>query len=971
MTSATAADRPVRRRRAPIVITIVIVAALVVAFFVFAGVYADILWYDQLGFLQVLTTQWFAGGTMFLIGFLGMAVPVWVAIQVAYRSRPVYAKLNSQLDRYQQVIEPLRRLAMWGIPALLGLFAGVSSASRWQLTALWLNRTASGTTDPQFHFDTSFYLFELPFYHAVLGFASAVVLLALILGVATSYLYGAIRVNGREVLISKSARIQIAVTAGVYLLLQAVSIWLDQYSTVTDANANITGPAYTDVHATIPGRAILAGAALFVAILFFITAFVGRWRFPLVGTALLIIAALIAGSLYPWVVQRFQVDPSEKSLETPYIQRNIDLTRQAFGVDKVKETNYDATTDAEPGALRSDADTTASIRIIDPAVVTDTYKQLEQFRQYYQFPAKMDVDRYTVDGKSQDAVVAVRDLDLEGLNDAQSWVNTSVVYTHGYGLVAAYGNQRSADGQPVFMESGIPSTGVLGDFQPRVYFGENSPTYSIVGAPKGTTPVELDYPSGDQGSDQKYTTFSGNGGPKLDNVFKKLVYALKFQSQEIFLSDSVNDDSQILYDRDPTLRVQKVAPYLTLDSDPYPSVVDGRIVWIVDGYTTSDNYPYSTKVSMGRAVEDTETPAASFANDDVNYIRNSVKATVDAYDGKVTLYAWDDKDPLLKTWEKVYPSTVKPLSSMSGALMSHVRYPSDMFKVQRMILGRYHVTDPGSFYSRNDAWVTPDDPNSAQNDTKLQPPYFLTLQMPGQQNPAFSLYSTFIPESNAAKSRNVLTGYLAADADAGSTAGKKSADYGSLRLLTLPKTDTVPGPGQVQANFDADATVSQQLNLLRQGSSTVINGNLLTLPVGGGLLYVQPVYVKSKGSTSYPLLQKVLVSFGDQIAFEDTLDASLDVLFGGDSGAAAGDQGSETTPPSTGTDQPSTGTPTTGVPTTGDPEKDAQLKQLASQAQQQLKDKDAALKSGDFAAYGVADAALAKTVSQMISLLGQ
>ncbi|WP_193555608.1 UPF0182 family membrane protein [Leifsonia flava] len=972
MTSATS-DPSDRRRRAPLVITIVIVAALVVAFFVFAGVYADVLWFDDLGFLSVLTTQWVAGASMFLIGFFAMAVPVWVAIQVAYRSRPVYAKLNSQLDRYQQVIEPLRRLAMWGIPVLLGLFAGVSASSRWELTALWLNRTPTGTTDPQFNLDISFYLFDLPFFHAVLGFASAVVLLALLLGVATSYLYGAIRVSGREVLIAKAARIQIAVTAGLYLLLQAVSVWLDRYTTLTDANANITGAAYTDVHATIPGRAILAGAALFVAILFFITAFIGRWRLPLVGTALLIVTALIAGSLYPWVTQRFTVDPSEKTLEEPYIQRNIDLTRQAFGVDSVEEIPYNATTDAEPGALRSDAETTASIRILDPAIVSDTFSQLEQFRQYYQFPKELNVDRYTIDGKSQDTVVAVRDLNLAGLDDAQTWVNSSLVYTHGYGLVAAYGNQRSADGQPVFLESGIPTSGDLGDFEPRIYFGTNSPTYSIVGAPKGGKPVELDYPSGDQGADQKYNTFDGDGGPKLDNVFKKLVYALKFQSEQIFLSDSVTTSSQILYERDPKSRVQKVAPYLTLDSETYPTVVDGRIVWVVDGYTTSENYPYSTKLSMSDAIADTETPTPTFAIDNVNYIRNSVKATVDAYDGKVTLYAWDDTDPLLKSWQKIYPSTIKPLTAMSGALMSHVRYPSDLFKLQRATLGRYHVTDASSFYSRNDAWVVPDDPTAAEASNTLQPPYYLTMQMPGQDAPAYSLYSTFIPESKGSVSRNVLTGYLAVDSDAGADKGTKASGYGKLRLLTLPKDDTVPGPGQVQANFDADTSVSQQLNLLRQGQTTVLNGNLLTLPVGGGLLYVQPVYVKSKGGDGYPLLQKVLVAFGDKIAFQDTLDESLDVLFGGDSGADAGDQGSEA-PGETPTDpetDPGTGTETDPgtTPTTGDPAVDAQLKDLSNQAKQQLKDKQDALSSGDWAAYGVADAALAQTVGKMIALL--
>jgi uncharacterized membrane protein (UPF0182 family) len=753
-------------------------------------------------------------------------------------------------------------------------------------------------------------------------------------------------------------------------LLQAVSIWLDQYSTLTDDNGLLTGASYTDVHATIPGRAILSGAALVVAVLFLVTAIIGRWRLPVIGLALLIISSLIIGSLYPWVIQQFQVVPNAKALESAYIQRNIDLTRDAYGLADVKEVPYDAKTTAEPGALRADAETTANIRIIDPAKVSDAFAQLEQFKQYYQFPANLDVDRYTIKGKSQDTVIAVRDLDSQYLTGLNSWVNSTTVYTHGYGVVAAYGNQRSADGQPVFLESGIPTTGELGTFEPRVYFGENSPAYSIVGGPKGTKPVELDYPSSKDGVEQTYTTFAGNGGPKLDNVFTKLIYALKFQSQEIFLSGSVNDDSQILYDRDPLTRVQKVAPYLTLDSDAYPSVVDGRIKWIIDGYTTSASYPYSTRVGLSDSIYDTETPQKPFALDQINYIRNSVKATVDAYDGSVTLYAWDAQDPLLKTWQKIFPSSLKPMSEMSGDLMSHVRYPADLFKVQRAVLTEYHVTDAGSFYSHDDEWATPNDPVSAAGDTTPQPPYYLTMQMPGEKKPSYSLYTTFIPASSGTTSRNVLTGYLAVNADAGSVDGTRAKGYGALTLLTLPKDDTVPGPGQVQAKFNADPVVSQALNLLKQGQSKVTNGNLLTLPVGGGLLYVQPIYVQSTGNTSYPLLQKVLVAFGDQIAFEDTLDKALDVLFGGDSGANAGDTDvpPATTPPATGGEKPSTGG---GTPSTGNPATDAKLEALLQVARQAIADKDAALQAGDFAKYGAADKQLSDTVASMLALLGK
>ncbi|MFD5866626.1 UPF0182 family protein [Agromyces sp. NPDC127015] len=958
--SAQPQEPRIPRRRAPIAITIGIVVVLVIAFFVFTGLYADVLWYQQLGFLSVLTTEWIARASLFVIGFLAMALPVWGSIQIAYRTRPVYAKLNSQLDRYQEVFEPLRRLAMYGIPVVLGVFAGVSASSRWEVTLAWLNRTPFGQTDPQFGLDIGFYIFELPFYRGVVGFASAVVLLSVLLVIATNYLYGAIRVSGREVVISKSARIQIAVTAGIYLLLQGISIWLDQYATVTESGSLITGAAYTDVNAVIPGRGILAGVAVVVAVLFFVTAIIGRWRLPLIGTALLIVTSLLIGTLYPWVVQRFQVDPSAKSLEAPYIQRNIDLTRDAYGVAEVEEIPFEAKTDAEPGALRSDAETTANIRLMDPLVISPAFEQLEQFRQYYQFPKQLDVDRYDIDGETQDTVVAVRDVKLSGLGDAETWFNSHLVYTHGYGLVAAAGNQRSVDGQPVFIQSGIPQSGTLGDFEPRVYFGEGSPQYSIVGGPKGSDPIELDYPAGGDNEQQTQTTFAGDGGPKLDNVFTKLVYALKFQSEQIFLSDEVTTDSQILYDRDPIQRVQKVAPYLTLDSDTYPTVVDGRIVWVVDGYTLSDQYPYSNKVSMSEAIADSEGLTPSLAFDEVNYIRNSVKATVDAYDGTVTLYAWDEEDPMLQTWQKVFPTTVEPMSKMSGELMSHVRYPSDLFKVQRAVLGRYHVTEASPFYSREDAWTTPKEPTAGANTALLQPPYYLTMQMPGQDAPAYSLYSTFIPEARGDQSRNVLRGYLAVDSDAGAEDGKRSDGYGKLRLLTLPEDDNVPGPGQVQAKFNSDPSVSQSLNLLKQGQSDVINGNLLTVPVGGGLLYVQPVYVKSTGNTSYPLLQKVLVAFGDQIAFQDTLDQALNVLFGGDSGATTGDENVEPEPGGEGENGGST-------PTTPETPSD-EMQALLNQAKQALKNKQTALAEGDWTAYGQADAQLADIISKMIAL---
>lgn len=901
-----------RSPRVPIIVTIIVLAALVIAFFVFASLYTDFLWFAQLGFQRVLTTEWLAGTGMFFAGFFGMAVPVWASIGLAYRFRPVYAKLGTQLDRYQQVIEPLRRAVMLGLPGVLGLFAGLATAPRWSMVLQYFNRTPFGTKDPQFHLDVSFYVFELPFWRALVAFASAVVLIAGIAAVAATYLYGALRIGGREVRVSRAARIQLATTAAVYIALQALSLWLDQYSTLTQNNSLITGAQYTQVNATIPGRQIMAGIAAVVVVLLIVTAVIGRWRISVVGTGLLLVAAIVVGGIYPWVVQRFQVAPSERSYEAPYIQRNINATRDAYGVNNVKVQQYNATTNTPTGALANDAQTTANIRVIDPKIVSETFSQLQQVKQFYSFPNTLDVDRYSVGGKSTDAVVGVRELDLSGLQGSSTSYNRTFVYTHGYGLVAAYGNQRTSDGKPKFFESGIPTSGKLASYQPRVYFGEGSPTYSIVGAPAGSKSIEYDYPSGnDSGTGNATTTYRGSGGPSIGNFFNRLVYAAKFQSEQILLSNAVNKDSQILYDRTPLERVQKIAPYLTLDHDAYPAVVNHRLVWIVDGYTTSDNYPYSDSQSLTDSINGTNSGA--FSTNQVNYIRNSVKATVDAYTGKVTLYAWDSADPILKTWQKIFPSSLKPMSDMSTGLLAHVRYPTDLFKVQRTILATYHVTNATSFYSEEDAWVTPDDPTKGKSSSSTttvtvngtetavpdggsqQDPYYLTMNVPGRGE-AYSLYSTYIPQGSNA--RNLLTGYLTVNSDAsGAGAGKKASGYGALTLLTIPKSDNIAGPGQVQADFNADPTVSNELNILKRGDSTIERGNLLTLPVAGGFLYVEPVYVKassSSSSTSYPLLQKVLVAFGDKVEFSDTLNQALNALFGGNSGAAAGDQGAST-----------------------------------------------------------------------------
>lgn len=942
-------------------------ALAVVAFVFFSNVWTDVLWYQQLGFFEVYVRENLARILTFAGGFVLMFGAVYASIRLAYRARPVYAPdsdVRDNLSRYQVQLEPVRRVVMIGLPILFGLFAGSAAASQWQKVLLFFNQEQFGQQDPQFGLDISFYLMTLPFLGFVTGFLISVVVVAGIAGILTHYLYGSIRLMERGVFTSRAAQIHLAVSGALFLLLLGANFWLDVYGTVQNNGGRWAGALYTDVTAVVPTKSILAVAAGLVAILFIVAAVIGRWRLPVIGTAMLIITSILAGGVYPWVIQQFQVRPSEQTLENRYIERNISMTRAAYGLDKVQVQPYKATTTASSGALAKDAQTAANIRLLDPNLVSSAFGQLEQYRPYYQFPKALNVDRYTLNGKVQDTVIAVRELNAEGISTGQqTWYNKHIVYTHGYGVVAAKGNKFTVDGKPDFLLSGIPSSGVLGNdsnYQPRIYFGENTEDYSVVGAPEGSTHREQDRPAGKDGSTDTQYTFTGNGGPNVGNWFNRILYSMKFQSSDLLLSDGVNEKSQILYDRTPRERVEKVAPYLTVDGNAYPAVVDGRVKWIVDGYTTSQYFPYSQQQQLQNVTADTQTSTGRTAvlpNSTVNYIRNSVKATVDAYDGSVALYAWDDQDPILKSWQKIFPSTIKPYTEMSGQLMSHVRYPEDLFKVQRELLGRYHVTNPDRFYNNVDAWSVPNDPTVTGTDAVKQPPFYMSLQMPGQSKPAFQLTSSFIPQTVNGNARNILYGFLSADSDAGSTKGVKDQGYGQLRLLQLPTDTQVPGPGQAQNKFNSDPDVSRELNLLRQGASDVLNGNLLTLPVGGGLLYVQPVYLKSTGETSYPTLQRVLVAFGDKVGFAATLDEALDDLFGGNSGAQAGDSANNGQTPST---------PTSPNTPSGAEDAKADLKAALDEANQAIKDGQTALSKGDFAAYGAQQNKLAAALKKAL-----
>lgn len=951
----------------PLAPTLVILALMVIGMMIYTSVWTDVLWYRQLGFLRVLGTELIAKLVLFLVGTLVMGLSVFLSLVIAHRARPVYSPVSPEqasLERYREGLEPVRRIITVAVPLVIGLFAGSAAAQHWQTAMLWLNRVPFGTKDPQFQMDVGFFVFTMPWLQFLTGFFTAVVMLSGIVALLTHYLYAGVRLQGRGPRITPTARMHLGILAALFLLLRAVDYWLGRYalSTKQSPRVPITGLTYTDANAVLTARGVLSIISIMIAVLFLVAAIVDRWRLlPVYGVALMIVSAVIIGGIYPALVQRFQVTPNALTLERPYIQRAIQATRDAYGLSDMKVSTYAAKSEAEQGALRDDAETIPGIRLLDPLIASDAFRQLEQNKQYYAFSDSLDVDRYRIGGELRDTVLAVRELDLSEVPlGERNWVNDHLVYTHGFGVVAAFGNQRSRDGKPAFYARGIPPAGEFGPYEPRIYFGEKSPAYSVVGGTSQGRELELDYPDDKSPNGQRNTTYTGRGGVPVGSAWNRLLYAIKFRDQNLLLNGDMNSKSRILYDRAPRERVEKVAPFLTMDGDPYPAVVNGRVVWILDGYTTTSRYPYSRTQILADATADslTESTSSVVALDalHVNYMRNSVKATVDAYDGTVTLYTWDQKDPLLKAWSKVFPGVLKPLSAINGELMSHLRYPEDLFKVQRKLLTNYHVTDAGAFFGGQDFWRVPDDPTRGTG--QLQPPYYLTLQMPGQEETSFSLTSTFIPVGGR---REVLTGFLAVDADAGSTAGRPREGYGQMRLLQLPRDTVVPGPGQVKNTFNANPTVSKELNLLRGGGSKVESGNLLTLPVGDGLLYVQPVYVRGQGSGTYPLLQRVLVAFGDQdaIGFAPTLEEALDQVFGGDSGAT----GDKPAAP----DEKAKGDDKGDETTSADQQARRRLREALEDASTALKEGQQALQEGDFAGYGEAqrrlDAALKRAIT--------
>jgi uncharacterized membrane protein (UPF0182 family) len=963
-------DPPARARRPGIAasrrprVLIGTAVVLVLAFFllsVFDGIWTDRLWFGSIGYPQVFSTVLTTRVLLFVVFGILMGAFVALNIALAYRYRPLFRPASSEqasLDRYRTVILPLRRWLLIGIGVLVGVFAGASGASQWRQFLLWRHQVPFGKTDPFFGKDIGFFVFTLPWLHYLVNFGMAATFVALIASAVVHYLFGGIRLQVKRDKLSGAAQAQISALLGLFVLFKSADYWLDRYDLDTAHGSRFTGMGYTDYHAVLPSKNILTFIALICAVLFFANVFRRTWMLPTIGLGLLALSAILLGALWPGIVQQFQVGPSEPDKEAPYIAKNIEATRQAYGVADAKVIPYNAKLKLSPTQLEHDP-SIPSVRLLDPALESTTFDQLQQVRGYYSVPQVLDVDRYNINGRERDLVIATRELNQAGIPAAQrNWTNLHTVYTHGFGVIAAFGNQRDVDnqpdvngGEPVWAEQDIPPQGYLSrmspsGFQPRIYFGENSPSYSIVGKVSGGRSVELDIPEQTASGSPRTNTYTGAAGVPVGGLFNKLLYAVKFGEPNIVLSNRVNSNSRILYNRDPRLRLEQVAPWLTVDGDPYPAVVNGHVDWILDGYTTTDRYPMSQLRSLSDMTSDSLNPRTSYAtlpSDQLNYMRNSVKAVVDAYTGKVTLYNWDN-DPILRAWAGAFPGVVKSRSQIPPTLLAHMRYPEDLFKVQRNILAQYHVTKPQPFYNGTDLWKVPEDP---AHKAVSQPPYRLSVRMPGTgPTPVFSLTSVYVPNN-----RQNLASFIAVDSEASTASGNgMNPDYGQIRILRLPGNTQIQGPSQIANTFAADAAIQQKL-LPYRNNSKVLYGNLLTLPVGGGLLYVQPVYtLRETGAGSYPVLRYVLASFGQDAGYGTTLGAALnDVL-----GTTVFTGG-----PTTGGNQGPGGT---GVP----PGASQTVTSLLQQAQAKFTEAQSALRRGDLPGYAAAEADAQRLVEQAL-----
>lgn len=933
-----------------------------------ATLYTDILWFNSIGFVDVFWNLLRTQAGLGIVAGLVMFALVAANLLLAQRLAPAYripSPAEEVIERYRQVLAPYIRLLLIGVALVTGILGGLAVVGEWRDFLLWANGGEFGTPDPHFGRDLGFFVFQLPFLTTVNGWLFSALLVTILLTAVGHYLFGGIRPQQPGQKISAAANVHLSILLAGLVAVRAWGFWLDRYLLSYSDRGQVTGLSYTDVNAQLRAFELLTVIAVVCVLLFLVNIRVRGWVLPSAGVGILVVAAVLLGGLYPAVIQRLQVDPQELPRERDFIARNLEMTRWAYGIDetRVSYERFPATTDLTTEEVNANATTLEAIRLWDPATLQNTYQQLQVLRPYYQF-RDVDVDRYVLDDQLQQVMVAAREISEADL-PSTTWQNQRLVFTHGFGMVSSAVSTAGADGQPVFFVRDIPPAGAE-EFtldQPRIYFGESPPRYSIV----DTDSPELDF---ETEVGQEFTTYDGADGVGVGSPLRRLAFALRYAEPNILLSGLITPESRILYHRDIDTRIRSVAPFLELDHDPYPVAVDGRIQWIQDAYTISDMVPYSERVDLAALTSFQErrtviVPQAdgSLALQDriisdvalrgqANYLRNSVKAVVDAYDGTVTLYVTDPDDPLIQAWDRAFPGVLTPLEEAPDELREHFRYPEDLFRVQMELLRTYHIQDPDPFYTKSDAWDVPEDLSFRNNQAgeagvqaRTFPPTYQVLRLPGEEVEDFALIQPFAPAE-----REVLSAYVAARTD-------RDNDL-DLRVLQMPPQRTVFGPEQVFARINQDDAVSEQITLWNQSGSRVIYGNLIVVPIEDSLLYALPLFLRSQQS-EIPELRRVVLVFGDQVVMRDRLTGALEAVFG-----ELPDVAEEEAPDVSDDVRPD------DVPPPDQPVVPDEATDLIAAALQAFAEADAALREGDLGGYQERLAEAQALLEEISGLLG-
>lgn len=809
------------------------------------SLYTDWLWFQEVGFTQVFTTTLTFKFILALVSGGLFALVIYFNVKLAAQEPKGMRFLNhDNLIELPgpELVEPLLQRLLLPVTVLLGLFAAPHAAGQWESFLLFLNSVPFGLEDPVFGRDIGFYVFRLPALTALYNWLIFTLGFTFMVTAFTYLVYRGVQYTPRGLFLSKRARPHLLCLVAIFLLVKAGGYLLDTFELLYSPRGAAFGASYADIYASLPALRILALLALVGAGLSLFQIYRPGFKYLFSGLGALILVHIVGLNLYPSFLQRFRVVPNEIDAERPFIQRSIQFTRRAYGLDKVESKDFPAEEQLTAADLKRNDLTIKNIRLWEHRPLLATYAQLQEIRTYYKF-VDVDNDRYLIDGTYRQVMLSAREISHQHL-PSRIWINEHLTYTHGYGVVFGPVNQVTREGLPEFFIKDIPpvSDGPIKITRPEIYYGELANDYVFV----KTKAQELDYPAGDKNI---YTNYEGKGGVPVHSFWRKLLFSARYATLRIALSNDITRESRILYHRQIQERVKKIAPFITFDRDAYLVIAQGgRLFWIVDGYTTSNRYPYS---------EPTWRKG--------NYIRNSAKAVVDAYDGTVSFYLSDPEDPIILAYAKVFPGLLKPLEAMPEELRAHIRYPQDLFVIQARMYATYHMQDPQVFYNKEDLLSIPRKTVDG-HETDMEP-YYTIMRLPGESKEEFVLLLPFTPNK-----KDNMRAWLAARSD--------PPHYGKLIALNFPKAKLVYGPKQIDARIDQDASISQQLSLWNQRGSQVIRGSMLAIPIEQSLLYVQPLYLAAEKG-SLPELKRVIVAFGNQIAMEETLEQSLQRIFGG------------------------------------------------------------------------------------------